>query len=87
MGRVDSLLPPPNDGRFQVRFFNQVGETAMVTLYDSKGALVYRKQYPTTAPYTSLQVTLPNIPAGSYLVMVNGEDGRKIGAKWVTIYR
>ncbi len=79
------VYPTPNNGHFHIRFFNTVGEAAFVSIYDTKGALVYRRQYNTTLAYTQLDISVPHLPAESYLVTVHGAGGRKIGAKWVSI--
>lgn len=81
------VYPSPNNGRFQVRFFNSEQEAAHISVFDAKGALVYKRQYTTALPYTQLDVELNNMPSGNYLVMVNGGGGRLIGSKWITVYR
>jgi hypothetical protein len=37
------VYPNPNDGRFQVRFYNQVNEEVTLSVYDAKGARVSHK--------------------------------------------
>jgi hypothetical protein len=70
------VYPIPNAGNFNVRFYNTVGEVATLSMYDAKGALVYRKDHTTSLPYTQLQISVPNIPSGNYLLTVYGAGGR-----------
>lgn len=81
------VYPNPNNGQFQVRFFNQVGEEAIISVYDSKGALVHRRQFTTALAYTQMDISIRHVPSGTYLVKVNGAGGREIGSKLVVIYR
>ncbi|MGB3006562.1 MAG: HYR domain-containing protein, partial [Chitinophagaceae bacterium] len=77
------VYPNPNTGLFEVRFFNLPNEMATVSVYDSKGARVYRKALTTTITYTSIGIDISSLPGGNYLVEVVNSTGRRIGAKWI----
>jgi hypothetical protein len=80
------VFPNPNFGQFSVRFFNQVGESATVNVFDSKGALVYRRQMVTTTAYTRLDIDLgPTLSSGVYIVEVVNSAGQRMGAKRVVV--
>jgi hypothetical protein len=81
------VYPNPNNGQFQVRFYNEPNEKATVNIYDEKGTNVYSRSFTTTVAYTSLNIDISNMPAGKYLVEVVNSVGRRVGAKWVIAYR
>jgi len=82
------VYPSPNNGQFQVRFFNQPNESVTVRVFDSKGALVFENEEVTTTPYSSLDVDLgPTISSGVYLVVVNNSAGKKMGAVRIVVRR
>jgi len=80
------VYPSPNNGQFQVRFFNADNETATVRVYDSKGALVYEKEQVTTTAYTGIDVDLgPTMSSGVYVVVVHNSAGKKMGAVRIVV--
>ena len=80
------IYPNPNNGVFQIRFFNTPNETATVSVFDSKGAKVYERANVTTTPYSSLSVDLgPTVASGTYIVVVNNSAGKKVGAKRIVV--
>jgi hypothetical protein len=82
------VYPNPNNGVFQVRFYNQPNETATVSVFDSKGAKVYENATVTTTPYSGISVDLGmTFSDGVYVVVVNNSAGKKIGAKKIVVRR
>ncbi|MBL0129941.1 MAG: HYR domain-containing protein [Chitinophagaceae bacterium] len=80
------VYPNPNFGQFSVRFFNQAGESATITVYDAKGARVFQRQMVTTTAYTKLDVELgPTTNSGVYLVEVLNSTGKVMGSKRVIV--
>lgn len=80
------VYPNPNNGQFQVRFFNKPNETATVNVTDAKGAKVYGRTIVTTSSYSSISIDLGSTPAkGIYLVEVFNSTGVKIGSKRIII--
>ncbi|MFZ9388811.1 MAG: HYR domain-containing protein, partial [Chitinophagaceae bacterium] len=82
------VYPVPNNGQFQVRFFNQAGEQATVRVFDAKGAKVYERSIVTNIAYTQIDINLgASIPDGTYIVeLVNGA-GNRVGAKKIIVRR
>ncbi|MGQ0739750.1 MAG: proprotein convertase P-domain-containing protein [Bacteroidota bacterium] len=80
------VYPVPNNGTFQVRFFNSLNESATVRVWDAKGAKVYERAMVTTLAYTSIVVDLgPAIADGVYIVeLVNGA-GKRAGVKKIVV--
>lgn len=81
------VYPNPNMGIFNVRFFNQTGETATVTVYDAKGTRVYQRQMVTTTAYTSMEIDLRSrtSASGVYIVEVVNSTGKIMGSKRVIV--
>ncbi|HUR66989.1 MAG TPA: HYR domain-containing protein [Chitinophagaceae bacterium] len=79
------VYPNPNNGRFHVRFYNSPNEQVNVNVFAANGALVYRKAFTGSLPYTDFEINLFGRPAGIYIVEVRGEGGKLIGTKKVRI--
>ncbi|MBL0232450.1 MAG: HYR domain-containing protein [Chitinophagaceae bacterium] len=80
------VYPNPNNGQFQIRFFNTPNETATVQVFDSKGAKVYEKANLTSTPYTGMAVDLgPTISSGTYVVTVVNSAGKQVAAKKMVV--
>jgi hypothetical protein len=76
---------PTNNGRFQVRFYNQNGEVAKVNVYDALGQKIFSQRVTTALAYTRIDVNLINVANGIYTVeLLDGSDIR-IGAKHVFV--
>jgi hypothetical protein len=80
------VYPNPNFGQFEVRFYNQNNEQVTLTVFNVLGQVIYQRAYATGLPYSHMQVSLGNVPQGSYLVAVINRAGQIIGAKWITVY-
>jgi hypothetical protein len=83
------VYPNPNNGQFHVRFYNLPYEVITVTIYDLRGARIYRKTLIGNAtPYTDIQVNLSNyiMAGGTYIVEVRGNNGTLIKSKQVIVF-
>jgi hypothetical protein len=82
------VYPNPNNGQFQVRFFNQDNETATVRVFDSKGAKVFETEAVLLTAYYAVEVDLgPTISDGVYIVVANNSAGKKMGARRIIVRR
>ncbi len=74
------LFPSPNDGRFTVSYYNASlsSEKRSVSVFDSKGAKIYQKEFIVNGAYTFLPVDLSSAARGIYYVMVTDGTGKKI---------
>lgn len=86
------IYPNPNNGSFQVRYFNSVdnpfsGTTRNLVVYDSKGARVYTQAaIITPSTFGAMNINLTNQPAGVYHVeLVDGRGNRLKTAKIVIL--
>ena len=67
----------PNQGLFQVRFFNSVNEAVTVNIYNSGGSRIYSRSVTTGLAYTSIPVDIQSQPAGVYTVEVINAAGKR----------
>jgi len=83
------IYPNPNQGSFNVRFFNKAGEKVTVNVMDAKGRRVYSKEFTTVNAYTNMLVDLAakGMADGTYFVTVVGQNGSIIGSKKILVYR
>lgn len=74
------IYPNPTSGLFWVRYFNpnSTATTRTITVFDSKGARVFAKQYPVATAYQKMEVNISNHGAGEYLVELSDNNGTRI---------
>jgi hypothetical protein len=74
------IFPSPNDGNFTVSYYNADGTSTQrkITIFDSKGAMVYNRQFNITGPYTLIPINLQSSSRGIYYVVVGDATGRKL---------
>ncbi|MFM2337062.1 MAG: Secretion system C-terminal sorting domain, partial [Bacteroidota bacterium] len=81
------LYPNPNNGQFQVRFYNQLNEKATIMIYNAGGQVVMQKAINTGTPYSQTDIDLGLNAAGIYVLKVVTADGRELANKRVILYR
>jgi hypothetical protein len=71
------IYPNPNKGQFQVRFegipYN--GQARTITMYDAKGARVYRKAYRVSSSYEVMNVNVEQFSRGVYTLVLSDASG------------
>ncbi|RYZ24406.1 MAG: T9SS type A sorting domain-containing protein, partial [Chitinophagaceae bacterium] len=81
------IYPNPNNGTFQVRYYNAPGQSKsrMLVVYDAKGALIYARNYSVTGMYERMDVSLPGASRGMYVVALLDESGRRLAVTKISI--
>ncbi|MEJ7626568.1 MAG: M36 family metallopeptidase [Ferruginibacter sp.] len=81
------IYPNPNIGQFQVRFYSPNNETRtrMIVMYDSRGSKVYQKTYEIGRTYDRMDVNVPNLPAGIYMLELRDIKGERLASSRVII--
>ena len=81
------IYPNPNRGIFQVRLFSASNDTRarIILIYDSKGAIVYRKSYPVTGSYERMNVMMNNMAAGVYMLDLRDASGKRLATGKVLV--
>jgi hypothetical protein len=82
------VYPNPNNGQFNVRFYNLNNERATINVFNSLGQLMLQRAITTGTAYSNTVIDLgPSAAAGVYLVKVVASDGRELAAKRIIVYR
>jgi hypothetical protein len=83
------VYPNPSSGQFQVRYYSPRNLTTgyTVSVYDSKGARVWTKQYAITRTYEQMNVNLSNAQDGVYYLEVKDASGKRLASSQVVIAR
>ncbi len=79
------VYPNPNNGVFQIRYYNNFGEPVKVMVYNAAGQLVYSKQPILGEAYSRIDVNLSNQAAGIYIVKLISGNGKELAAKRIII--
>jgi hypothetical protein len=81
------IYPNPNNGHFNVRFegvpYN--GLPRKLSMYDSKGARVYVKDYAITTSYQIMEVSVEKFSSGVYMVVLSDASGTTLATGKVLI--
>jgi hypothetical protein len=80
------VFPNPNQGTFNVRYYNQTGEKATVKVFNLLGQEVYSQSLPLGISYSTITVNLYRQPAGTYIVKVFDGNGVEIDSKRIIVY-
>lgn len=62
------IFPSPNDGKFKVSYYSAVSSRYSIGIYDSRGALVLRKEFAISGRYQLLDINLSSVASGIYYV-------------------
>lgn len=84
------VYPVPNNGIFNVRFYNALNEKVSLRIIDMKGATVYKTTSTTGLPYSNIRIDLTTngvVANGSYIVEVRRGTGEVVGTKKIVIQR
>ena len=74
------IFPSPSNGSFTVSYYNSsyINTKRSIAVYDTKGALVYKKEFTISNTYSIQNVTLVQSSTGYYMVVLFDADGKKI---------
>ena len=82
------IWPVPNDGHFNVSYYNPgaVNTVQQLVIYDSKGSRVYRKAFPVGRTYTTLQVNLTGVATGMFVVELTDKAGNRLATEKILVH-
>lgn len=74
------IFPSPNDGAFQVAYYNSTGAASSrtITIYNAAGAKVHHEKFAVTGSYTLLNLDIKPAAKGLYYVVVGDVSGKRI---------
>ncbi|MBN8674001.1 MAG: T9SS type A sorting domain-containing protein [Chitinophagales bacterium] len=74
------IFPSPNNGTFQVAYYNSTGAASSrtITIYNAAGSKVHHEKFAVSGSYTLLDINLPTAAKGLYYVVVGDVSGKRI---------
>lgn len=79
------ILPNPNNGDFDVVYYSAGTTTYTLSIFDSKGAIVYTKSYNISSPYQRMDVDIRQHGKGIYQVVLTDRTGKRAAVGRVLI--
>ena len=82
------ISPNPNNGQFTIRYYSNAqnfGFLRYVTIYDSKGAKIFSRQLPVTAPFSGMNIDIRQRGKGWYYVVVGDHNGKPLASGSVEV--
>jgi hypothetical protein len=79
------VFPSPTQGQFKVSFYSATADQYTISIYDAKGASVFRKAYSITGRYQLLDVDLRAAANGVYLIRLTDKTNRVIATGKVVV--
>jgi hypothetical protein len=74
------IYPNPNHGQFRISYYNPSGihDLQVITIYDAKGAMVYRKRLTPSGIYTLIDIGMIPGASGFYSVVISDNRGKRL---------
>jgi hypothetical protein len=74
------IYPTPNTGTFTVSYYNSSNSNTKrnITVFDTKGAVVFKKEFSISGLYTLLPINLQAASRGDYFIVVFDAEGKKL---------
>ena len=74
------VYPTPNDGKFNIAYYNNGGTATSrrVAIFDSKGTMIYNKQFNVAGLYTIIPIDIQSASRGIYYVVIGSATGAKL---------
>lgn len=79
------VFPNPNSGQFNIRFYNENKEQAIVSIYNSVGKRIFRRTITTANTYNTTNIDIRNQTAGYYIIEVTNKNNVRLATKRVLI--
>lgn len=72
------ILPNPSKGQFEVAYYAAGAEQYTLSVFDSRGALAFRKSYPITGAYQRMAVDIRQHASGIYQLVLTNRAGKRL---------
>jgi hypothetical protein len=82
-----SIYPNVNNGFFHLRFYNNSGTevTRLISIYDSKGALIYKAEYKVAVLSKTFDIDLRQVSSGTYYIKLLDKTNNILESKGIII--
>ncbi len=81
------IFPNPSNGKFKVSYYSATPTAVRnITIYDSKGSLVYNQKFTTSGAYGIMDVEMPAVTgSGVFFVIIRDESGKRLATGKVVV--
>jgi hypothetical protein len=79
------VYPNPNNGHFNVRYYNVTGEAVTLKVFDGLGQVVYAQAIALGTAYSNIQVDMGSAAGGWYVVKIMNGSGAELNAKRIFV--
>ncbi len=79
------IYPNPNNGQFQISYYNGTPTKNTILIYDSKGSRILVKTFDITSAYQRMNIDISNRSKGVYNIILYGLNNKKIATGRVVI--
>lgn len=79
------VYPSPTQGQFRVSYYSGAANQFSLSIFDAKGAVVFRKMYAITNRYQLLDVDLRTAANGVYLIRLTDNSNRTLATGKVVV--
>lgn len=79
------IYPNPNNGIFQVSYYNAGTSKQTITVHDAKGARVYTKTFDINTPYQRMNINVRNHGKGTFIVTLSNANNQVIISEKVLV--
>lgn len=79
------IYPNPNNGIFQVAYYNAGASKQTITVHDAKGARVYTKTFDINTPYQRMNINVRNHGKGTFIVTLSNANNQAIISEKVLV--
>ena len=79
------IYPNPNNGIFQVAYYNAGASKQTITVHDAKGARVYTKTFDINTPYQRMNINVRNHGKGTFIVTLSNANNQVIISEKVLV--
>ncbi len=80
------IYPNPSSGQFQVNYYTTTAAAYSLSIYDSKGAFMFRRDYTLNTPYQRMDVDIRQHGKGIYIVVLHDRNGNKLAEGRVLVH-
>jgi hypothetical protein len=74
------IYPNPTEGKFMIRFNNQIDQKVWLSVFDSKGSRIMNQFYSVSRGFVSIDGNISKSSAGVYAWLLFDENGEEMGS-------
>jgi hypothetical protein len=79
------IYPNPNNGQFQVSYYNATPTENTISVFDARGARIVTKKFPLNTSYERMNIDVRNHGKGTYNVVLSDKNSKKLASASVVV--